>query len=171
MPKMSNCNYEIWICTNKDSSPRGLYKTMLALNLCFVIKKTNQNVTGFSEVFQFLNIVLRSHLIKRTLWGETWSMIEVIKGGLLWCPRATLGDIEQGGVHKLRWPNFATSWPPIISDLPLVDICEWISLMLWQYHYIFRRFKFVTIELGAFHKQHWQLRWRRGQKLVKIADG
>ena len=96
-------------------------------NLCFVRKKTNQNVTGFPEVFQFLNIVLRSHLIKRTLWGETWSMIEVIKGGLLWCPRATLGDIEQGGVHKLRWPNFATSWPPIISDLPLVDISEWIS--------------------------------------------
>ena len=36
-------------------------------NLCFVRKKTNQNVTGFPEVFQFLNIVLRSHLIKRTL--------------------------------------------------------------------------------------------------------
>ena len=36
-------------------------------NHCFVRKKTNQNVTGFPEVFQFLNIVLRSHLIKRTL--------------------------------------------------------------------------------------------------------
>ena len=66
MPKCQIMKYEY---ARIKIAYRGAYikRRWPVIYLCFVRKKTNQNVTGFPEVFQFLNIVLRSHLIKRTL--------------------------------------------------------------------------------------------------------